>query len=150
MSNKKSLLSSFKYLNSHPEFQKKPMKVIVRIGTWEIFKLLKYRPTINIHQSSKMRLKPGKRRGINGLVYVFRDGYEPIVRYAIEKYALPRTICYDIGANMGLWALKMSEVVGNEGHVYAFEPLTKNIEMLRENIALSQNKNVEVVMTGLG
>ena len=48
----------------------------------------------------------------------------------------------DIGANMGVNAIFGSLLVGNTGTVYAFEPEEKNYNLLLENIALNNIKNI--------
>lgn len=69
----------------------------------------------------------------------------------IENYnffnVLKQNICVgdtvlDIGANIGLWTMRMSKLVGNTGKVYAFEPELKNFEILKKNIELNKLDNV--------
>jgi FkbM family methyltransferase len=52
---------------------------------------------------------------------------------------------YDIGANAGFYTLLASVLVGSSGHVYAFEPLPRNIHFLREHLRLNQITNVDIV-----
>lgn len=52
---------------------------------------------------------------------------------------------YDIGANAGFYTLLASVLVGPIGHVYAFEPLPRNVNFLREHLSLNQITNVDVV-----
>jgi len=147
----KKLNVSIKFLIEHPETHRRPDQVIFRLGLWEVYKLLRYSPVIKIHSHKKMRLIPGKRRGIHGLIFIFREQYETVVFNAIDKYCSPRMVCYDIGANIGVWSLKLSELVGEQGRVYAFEPLSNNIKLLKENIKLSDCSNsIEIVPVGLG
>lgn len=141
---------SLNYLFKHPEMQRIPNQILGRLLLWEIYKIIRYQPAIKIHERSKMRLIPGKRRGIHGLIFIFRDRYEPGVLQAINKFCLPGMVCYDIGANIGLWSIKFSEVVGDAGRVYAFEPFSKSLQLLRENIEMSSCQNIEVVPVGLG
>lgn len=42
--------------------------------------------------------------------------------------------CIDIGANIGVYTLKMAEAVGNLGHVYSFEPVTLNYQIMLRSI----------------
>lgn len=41
--------------------------------------------------------------------------------------------CADIGANIGFVTLQMAKIIGSTGHVFAFEPDGKNVEVLRKN-----------------
>jgi FkbM family methyltransferase len=52
---------------------------------------------------------------------------------------------FDIGANAGFYTLLASVLVGSGGRVYAFEPLPRNIKLLREHLRLNQITNVEVI-----
>ncbi len=54
-------------------------------------------------------------------------------------------VVYDIGANVGIYTLLASRLVGNEGKVYAFEPLPENIEFLKKHLVLNDCRNTEVV-----
>jgi len=106
--NKISFKRRINSLILHPEFRKKPVVLLTRLSMWEIFKIIKYKPIIDIHEHSKMQLIPGKKRGIHGIIYIFREECEPIVKYAIKQYVRPGDICYDVGANIGLWTLALS------------------------------------------
>lgn len=54
-------------------------------------------------------------------------------------------VLYDIGAHVGFYTLLASEIVGPKGKVFAFEPLPKNINYLKEHLRLNHCKNVTVV-----
>ncbi|MEQ9001112.1 MAG: FkbM family methyltransferase [Coleofasciculus sp. B1-GNL1-01] len=146
----KKLNYSINFLLEHPEMHRVPHLVLFRLALWEIYKALHYQPLITIHSHKKMRLIPGKRRGLYGLIFIFREQYEPVVFNAIHKYCSSGIVCYDIGANIGVWSLKLSELVGEEGRVYAFEPVSKNINLLKENIYFSGLNNIEILPVGLG
>jgi FkbM family methyltransferase len=45
-------------------------------------------------------------------------------------------VVWDIGANVGLYTEKFATQVGPNGHVVAFEPSPRNVEMLRARIAI--------------
>ena len=40
----------------------------------------------------------------------------------------------DIGANIGIYSIVASEVVGKKGNIYAFEPVPENFKMLEHNL----------------
>jgi len=54
-------------------------------------------------------------------------------------------VVYDIGAHVGLYTLLSSARVGTTGHVYAFEPLERNLVYLRRHIELNHLSNCTVV-----
>jgi len=51
----------------------------------------------------------------------------------------------DIGGNIGLQSLRMSQCVGADGRVYAFEPLNYLQEKFRKNISLNRADNVTLL-----
>jgi FkbM family methyltransferase len=57
----------------------------------------------------------------------------------------PGDVVYDIGAHLGLYMLGSSCKVGREGHIFAFEPLPRNVQYLRRHIELNRLSNCSVV-----
>jgi len=55
----------------------------------------------------------------------------------------------DAGANIGWHTLFGAEVVGETGKVFAFEPGTKNFDLLEINIKLNNLQNVEAIKSAL-
>lgn len=51
---------------------------------------------------------------------------------------------WDIGANVGVYTLSSARKVGPRGRVFAFEPMPRNVELLRRHIGLNRLTNVEV------
>jgi FkbM family methyltransferase len=51
----------------------------------------------------------------------------------------------DIGANVGHYTLRMSELVRSDGRVFAFEPIPPTFELLTANCALSHYRNVTLL-----
>lgn len=51
-------------------------------------------------------------------------------------------VVYDIGANIGLYTILSGRHVGEEGHVYAFEPHAANVPSLMRNIAINDLSHV--------
>lgn len=70
---------------------------------------------------------------------------EPHLQRAIRKYVAPGDTVYDIGANIGYVSLSLAKQVGSKGRVVAFEPLPKNVALLRENIKLNHISNIQVL-----
>ena len=66
------------------------------------------------------------------------------------RLALPGSYAFDVGANVGLFAVDLSRAVGPTGRVIAIEPLSSNAELLRSNLELSGCLNVEVVVAAAG
>ncbi|MGD0544562.1 MAG: FkbM family methyltransferase [Candidatus Acidiferrales bacterium] len=54
------------------------------------------------------------------------------------------SVFYDVGANVGIYSLLCSLLVGN-GKVYAFEPVPRNLAYLRKHLKLNHARNVEIL-----
>jgi FkbM family methyltransferase len=55
----------------------------------------------------------------------------------------------DIGANIGLFSLHASKIVGREGKIYAFEPTPQTFQKLLKNLDLNHTGNIEAIQSGL-
>ncbi|MEO7961989.1 MAG: FkbM family methyltransferase, partial [Ginsengibacter sp.] len=54
----------------------------------------------------------------------------------------PGDVILDVGANAGLYSVFYSRLVGENGHVHAFEPDVNTYGLLRENLQLNNCNNV--------
>lgn len=77
--------------------------------------------------------------------------YEPALLEAINHFARPDFVVYDVGANIGYVSLALAKAVGQGGRVVAFEPLPTNLVRLRANMALNPEGNrVQIVGAAVG
>ena len=56
----------------------------------------------------------------------------------------------DIGTNIGVTILPISERIGDNGKVYGFEPDKRNFKIATKNISLNNFKNIQIENIGLG
>lgn len=56
--------------------------------------------------------------------------YEQSLIKAVRDYCTPGMVVYDVGANIGYTALLFAKIAGEQGAVYAFEPLPQNLERI--------------------
>lgn len=68
--------------------------------------------------------------------------YEDEINKLIRISLKPGDVALDIGANIGLQSIRMSQCVGSKGVVYAFEPLKHIQQKFTNNIALNKCANV--------
>lgn len=80
----------------------------------------------------------------------FKGVFEPVQTRKFIKSVKKGDTVFDIGANVGYYAVLASKLVGIKGKVYAVEPDRKNVELLKKNIELNNCLNVEVVPLALG
>jgi FkbM family methyltransferase len=71
--------------------------------------------------------------------------YEHHKQLLFRKAIHPGNVVYDIGANAGFYSLLASVLVGDKGHVYAFEPLPGNIRNLRKHLEMNRATNCTVI-----
>ena len=66
---------------------------------------------------------------------IVRGQVEVPVQEALRRHLGPGDILYDVGSNLGFFALIGARLVGDSGAVYAFEPVPGNAEAIRRNAA---------------
>jgi FkbM family methyltransferase len=74
---------------------------------------------------------------------------EAAERAFVRERLQPGDVFFDIGANLGLFTLTAAQCVGPTGHVYAFEPSSREAALLEENIRLNGFDNVTIVREAL-
>lgn len=70
-------------------------------------------------------------------------------KYLLERIAVEGMTVFDIGANIGYYAIMESRLVGRSGTIVAIEPSPSNIELLQRNLALNGVENVKVITGGV-
>ena len=56
---------------------------------------------------------------------------------------------FDIGSHIGYTSILTSKIVGENGHVYSFEPINENYLVLEKNINLNNCKNISIIKKAL-
>lgn len=81
---------------------------------------------------------------------IYANGlYEPHIVKEIIANTKDGDVCIDVGANIGHHTIVMSQSVGNNGKVYAYEPIPKIKEQLEKSLLLNEIKNVETLQIAL-
>jgi FkbM family methyltransferase len=112
-------------------------------------KILRF-PLRLIPKGMVLPILQGRLRGRKWIVGAGEHGYwlgsyEMNKRLAFEREIKPGSVVYDIGANVGYFSLLAAVLSGENGKIYAFEPLPRNIEFLRKHIALNKGLNIQVI-----
>lgn len=84
---------------------------------------------------------------------LFHDGKRELIftDYLLNSNILKEgDVVLDIGTNIGYYALIESKLVGDQGKVYAVEPISDNINILKRNISLNNCKNIEIFNLAMG
>jgi FkbM family methyltransferase len=66
---------------------------------------------------------------------------DPAYKLSLDL-VLPGSVVFDVGANIGLWALPAAALAGPRGAVHAFEPVPKTFAALVEHVGLNDLENV--------
>lgn len=72
------------------------------------------------------------------------------VQHALHAALGPNAVFYDIGANVGFFSLLAAKAVGPMGAVYAFEPISENVQVLRRNAKLNRFDALSVFEIAVG
>lgn len=79
------------------------------------------------------------------------EEFEPEATSVIRQLVRPGDTVVDVGANFGWYTTLLHRLVGDTGHVYAFEPVPTIYEQLIKNLSLNQiTKGVTVTRTAIG
>lgn len=102
-------------------------------------------PTVLNHRRSGRAIVPLDAFGVDGRLTVdIGDGigrqvlegtYEPQETAFFRRHVRKGCVVLDVGANIGLFTIMASCLVGETGRVYAFEALPENIAMIRSSLA---------------
>ena len=95
----------------------------------------------------KMYLNP-RDNGISRtlLLYGEREQDHKII---LEKVLKKNMKIFDIGANIGFYVLMESKLIGDNGKIVAVEPVPENLELLKKNLELNNNKITKTIQVGL-
>ncbi len=81
---------------------------------------------------------------------IFREAFENQEIDAFQRIIKPGITIVDAGANIGLYSLIASQLVGPKGRVFSFEPSKQTFQRLSDNIKLNGFNNIKPFNNGLG
>lgn len=91
----------------------------------------------------KWRMILDKQEFIQYQIHYF--GWEVNESMLLGRALQPGMIFFDVGANVGYFSLLAAAIVGNQGRVFSFEPVSRTREMLMRNVKLNGFNNVELL-----
>jgi len=112
-------------------------------------KILRF-PLKFIPSQTQMPIIQGKLKGKKWIVGSSNHGcwlgsYEFNTQLLFEKNIRRGSTVFDLGGHVGLYTLLSSVLVGNEGKVFVFEPVPRNLFYLKEHLRLNRISNVTVI-----
>lgn len=139
------MLRQLNKLINEPAFREAPLTVLGRAVALAASVTLGRRPQFELVQGGAKLRVPADFRYTTLATYLLRDTLEPELHY-IQKFIRPGDVFVDVGANIGLFSLKVSPLAGR---VVAVEPGVAASTLLAENIALNGFSNVTIVRKAL-
>jgi FkbM family methyltransferase len=70
--------------------------------------------------------------------------------YFLKNLVRPGDYCIDIGAHLGYFTIELSRLAGNNGHVYAIEPMSKFFNTLKGIVENKKLRNVTCYQFAMG
>lgn len=120
-----------------------PITSLRRFGRWQDPVLL-WDVTVVVPVIGKFTL----RRHTDDLWHALPDR-EPAVLQCIRRHLYPGAVFVDAGANIGVYTVLASHVVGSNGHVIAIEMMPETASILRGHLSMNGLCNVTVVEQAL-
>ena len=68
---------------------------------------------------------------------------ETLTKFAINAIK-KGDVVLDVGANIGYYTLIFAKIVGENGHVFAFEPEPSNFDLLKKNVMVNNYRNTSL------
>lgn len=75
---------------------------------------------------------------------------EPVEQEALARYVRAGSVVYDIGANIGFYAILAARLTGPSGRVFAFEPFPESAHRTATNAELNRFEHVSVITAAVG
>jgi len=113
---------------------------------WKVRK--KITKTISLRLTASDKITILTKGEISGILYAYQPkvyfdkGFEHKTIELMKKSVRESMVIFDIGANIGMYSILLSKLVGSSGKVYAFEPDDATFDILTQNLALSNCNNV--------
>jgi FkbM family methyltransferase len=99
----------------------------------------------------KMNLDLKNDRGISKELFIFHKREHLSTDFITNNSVInPGDVVLDIGGNIGYYALLESRLVGPHGSVYAVEPVSNNLRLLKENIKINNVTNIKTFHMAIG
>jgi FkbM family methyltransferase len=127
-------------------FQKREDDKINRVGNESWNKLFNENGLFEFNLNNDVKINLYKDSVLSRLIY---NGFEKEETDYVISVLSEGDIFIDVGANIGLFSLLASKIVGNAGRVLCYEPAPITFSRLKENVQLNNLKNIDIRNIGL-
>lgn len=136
------------FLRTHPAFRAHPLAVLKRLMLWRVLTVLGRPCHVGLARWNLKVEVPTQWRGPGKVIFAFREHYDAELIY-LERFLRSDDVFIDVGANLGLYSLVASRLVGPSGRVLAIEPFKTTFARLERNVGLNGAINVTAVHAGI-
>jgi len=81
---------------------------------------------------------------------MMNNDYETLQIEVIKRVLQKGMNFVDIGANIGIYTVVASKILGKSGRVYSFEPEISNFDLLKKNIEINNCTNIKLENKAIG
>lgn len=139
----------WKYFLNHKTMRSDPVGTIYRVLKWMLHCAFNVPAVAKLKRWNVSMYLPAKLRRVGStMIYIARENYEPELLY-LERFLKPGGVFVDGGANIGVYTVVASSLVGDSGKVYAFEPADESYLLLDKNIKINNQNNVKMYQLAL-
>lgn len=142
------LLGKVQKLMAEPGFKAQPATVLLRGARLLLHAATRSAPVFPLTPGGPMLTVPADLRYTSVTAFMLRAWVEPEL-YHLPHWLAPGAVFLDVGANIGLFALRAAILVGPSGRVIAVEPAEVSADRLERNLALNAMTHVTVVRAAL-
>lgn len=147
MSLLKESCSLARTIYSHPYNRRKPFFALYRLLRWQLDKKLSSKGRVYTYWGTrKITCYPDSHESM-WLVYNYYMDWDEF--HFIKRYVREASVVLDVGANIGVYTLWISQYLGNEGRLIAFEPDPQNCRRCAENLEQNNLEMVRLEQTAL-
>jgi FkbM family methyltransferase len=126
-----------------------PLLFLVRLAAWRVRSAVGWGATVDFPFCGARFYCPPEWRGTAKMAYVLREHCVPELSH-LDQWVKRGDVVVDVGAHYGAYTIVLSRLVGAFGSVFAIEPSSHALSVLRRNIGINQLSNVEVIAAGVG
>jgi FkbM family methyltransferase len=118
-----------------------------RVALWWGYRYVPGPAVVTLRSGTVMHVDP---TDYLQLLLYYQGTFEPHCLAFLPLLLRSNDIFVDVGANIGLYTLEASRIVGSSGRVIAVEAALPHVETLRRNLAANRVDNVTIVSTAAG
>lgn len=127
-------VSPFQRLLSRPDFQRHPLKAIMKRLWWRLRWKVSDQPYVIPFAETLKIVIP--KTGSGAAIY-YQGFSEPETADFFLQFLKPGMVMFDIGAHIGEYTLLAAKMVGASGQIYAFEPQSHLFPILRQSVEMN-------------